>query len=364
MRIAVSIVLVLHGIISVMGFAKAFSLAALPQLLLPISKPMGVLWLASAALLVASGVGLLAQSSWCWIVALAGAALSQCAIIRAWSDARFGTLANILALLVALYAAFAWGPFGMHAEFERRSARALATAAPGAMVTEADLAPLPALVQRYLRYVGAVGQRVPSVFRARFIGRMRGSASAPWMSFEAEQRTVLRPATRLFFMRATRSGVPIDALHVYDTAAAQMRVKVLGVALMVNASGEQCSRSETVTLFNDLSIMAPAALIDPAIQWRARDDRSVDATFTNGPYAIRATLFFDAAGALVNFVSDDRPALAADNHSFIAQQWSTPIRAYRAQAGLRLASRGEVRYRAASGDYAYIEFSDLQVSYE
>lgn len=107
MRIALSIVLTLHGIISVLGFVKAFSLAPLPQLALPISKAMGLVWLASAALLIASAVALGAQWRWCWIAALAGAALSQLAITRSWSDARFGTLGNILALLVAVYAAFA-----------------------------------------------------------------------------------------------------------------------------------------------------------------------------------------------------------------------------------------------------------------
>ncbi|MBL8685439.1 MAG: hypothetical protein JNK05_40055 [Myxococcales bacterium] len=370
MRIVLSIVLLLHGLLCVLGFAKAFSLAALPALALPISKPMGVVWLASAALLIASAAGLAWQTSWCWVVALLGAILAQVAIVASWQDARFGTLGNLLALFVALYAAFAWGPFGFRAEYHRRARAALeraSRAGPPRVVTEADLASLPDRVQRYLRFVGVVGRPLPRAFRVHFSGRIRSAANAPWMPFEGEQTSVVSPGARLFILRAARSGVPFDALHAYEQNAARMRVRVLSLAPMVDASGEAFSKTETVTLFNDLCIMAPAALIDPSIRWRVVDDRQVEATYTQGPHTIRATLVFgdaENADALVDFYSDDRPALAPDNTSFVPQRWSTPIREYRVRDGVRLASRGEGRYHPASGAYAYIEFSDLRVAYE
>jgi hypothetical protein len=63
------------------------------------------------------------------------------------------------------------------------------------------------------------------------------------MAFTGEQLSVVRPATRLFVMRATRSGVPFDALHVYDQSAARMRVKLLSMLSMVDASGVEFSRT-------------------------------------------------------------------------------------------------------------------------
>jgi hypothetical protein len=65
----------------------------------------------------------------------------------------------------------------------------------------------------------------------------------------------------------------------------------------------------------------------------------------------------------VNFWSDDRPALAPDGVTFVPQRWSTPVGEYRAQGPFRLASRGEARYAAPGGEYAYIEFDGLEVSY-
>jgi hypothetical protein len=163
-------------------------------------------------------------------------------------------------------------------------------------------------------------------------------------------------------MQATRSGLPLDGLHAYDDDGATMRIRLLSMFPIVDLKGPTLTRTETVTVLNDMAIMAPAALLDPAIRWRQIDDLQVEATYTAGPHEVRAVLVFDATGALSNFWSDDRPALAADGVTLQPQRWSTPIGAYRSQGPYRLASRGEARYAAPSGDYAYAEFDGIEVT--
>ena len=48
------------------------------------------------------------------------------------------------------------------------------------------------------------------------------------------------------------------------------------------------TQGETVTMFNDMCVMAPATLIDPAIVWEPVDARTARASFTNAGYRIRA----------------------------------------------------------------------------
>ncbi len=365
MRIALAIVLALHGLIHFMGFAKAFDLARLDALTQPISRPMGVLWLVAGLLLLAADLTLFAAPRWFWLVAVLALVASQLVIVTAWSDARFGTLANLLVAACALYGAFAWGPFGLAGEYRRVVADAVARQPPPAPpITEADLAPLPALVQGYLRYAGVVGQPRPRAFRARFRGRIRGAADAPWMTFVAEQHNFYDPPRRFFWMDATRGGLPVDVFHRFDDAGASMRVRLLSLITMVDQRGEAMTRTETVTLLNDMAIFAPGTLVDPTIRWHELDARRVEATYTSGPNTIRAVLVFDDAGALVDFTSDDRPALATDGATLLPQRWSTPIAEYRPQGPLRLASRGEGRYAPASGEYAYIEMSEIEVTNE
>ena len=266
--------------------------------------------------------------------------------------------------ILLLYASFAWGPFGLRAEYRRRirqGLRELARAPNPQLITEADLAPLPAPVQRYLRFVGVVGRPRPRGFRARMRGRIRSSAAAPWMPFVAEQHSFFGPQRRYFWMKASRAGLPFEGLHAYDERRASMRIRLLSLVPVVTLFGPELMRTETVTVFNDMCIFAPGSLLDPSIGWRALDARSVEARYEVGPYAISAVLIFDDSGALVNFESDDRPALAEDGKTLLAQRWSTPIRDYRSMGPYRLASRGEGRYAPASGEYAYIEFEGIEI---
>ena len=367
MRVAFSLILVVHALIHVLGVVKAFELAPLAQLERPISRPMGLLWLAAAVLLLAAGVLLFSAPRWFWLIGALGLVASQVAIVAAWSDARSGTLANVALLAAVLYGAFAWGPFGLRAEYEELVCHGLEQAASDTAprhITEADLAALPPLVQRYLRFAGVVGTPHVHGFRARLSGRIRSSSTAPWMPFVAEQYSFYDPPRRYFWMEATRGGLPLDGLHAYGVDDASMRIRLLSLVPVVELGGPAMMRTETVTILNDMCLFAPGRLLDPAIRWRELDARSVEATYTNGPHTIRAVLVFDASGALVDFWSDDRPALAEDGKTMLPQRWSTPIGDYRAMGPYRLATRGEARYAAPSGEYTYIELEVHDVSTE
>jgi hypothetical protein len=192
-------------------------------------------------------------------------------------------------------------------------------------------------------------------FEARFTGRIRNGVGSPWMTFEAEQRTTLDPPARLFFIAAARGGIPFHAFHALTAAGATMRVRVAGLAQVVDARGPEMDQSEAVTFFNDLCVLAPGALVDAPVQWEELDPRTVRGTFTLGREVVSATLSFDEAGDLAGFVSEDR-MLSADGKAFERHPWSTPLHDYAVYEGGRLARRGEALWRLPSGDFAYGEF--------
>jgi hypothetical protein len=116
-------------------------------------------------------------------------------------------------------------------------------------------------------------------------------------------------------------------------------------------------------MFNDMCVMAPATLTDPAIAWNAVDAHTARATFTNAGHTIRAELAFNDAGELTNFVSDDRYQTSPDGKSARKVRWSTPIGDYRPLGTTRLASRGEGRWHEPGNEYAYIELTIDDVRY-
>ncbi|MFN7982674.1 MAG: DUF6544 family protein [Vicinamibacterales bacterium] len=364
MRLAFASLLVVHALIHLMGVVKAFELAPLEQLKLPVSPAAGVLWLLAAVLLMIAAIGGLVPARWFWLAGLLAVVVSQAVIISAWSDARAGTLPNLVLAALVVYAACAWGPFGLRAEYERlvRQAMSESVQRDNALVPDAAALPVPLQVRRYLEFTGVPGTPPLHAIRVRMTGRIRASATADWMPFTAEQHSFFDPPRRYFWMTATRSGLPIDGLHVYNANDASMRIRLLSLFPVVTLGGPEMMRTETVTVLNDMCIMAPARLLDPAIRWRELDARSVEATYSNAGHVVHAVLVFNDEGALDNFWSDDRPALAEDGKTLIPQRWSTPVGDYRAMPPYRLASRGEARYAAARGEYAYIEFSGIEVS--
>ncbi|MGD8280673.1 MAG: hypothetical protein PVJ80_13480 [Gemmatimonadota bacterium] len=277
----------------------------------------------------------------------------------------FLVILGVVALFAAAYILASRGPRSFRAEYLRRVRREVArsgTPSSGA-ISEADLAPLPEPVRRYLRVTGAVGQPAPTSLRASWKGRIRATPDDPWMTFSAEQHDFVSEPSRFFHMRAKRGGLPVDVLHVYASGEASMRVRLLSLLSLVDERGPELRRTETVTVFNDICLLAPGALVDPSILWEEVDATTVRARFTSGPDEIGATLVFDDEGYLVDFVSDDRLAVTSDGTKH-AWRWSTPVADYERYGPILAASRGEGVWHAPDGAFAYIELElvDLELN--
>jgi hypothetical protein len=230
-------------------------------------------------------------------------------------------------------------------------------------ISETDLACVPPSVQRYLLAAGVVGRPRVRNYRVTFSGRIRSAPGSRWMPFTAIQHSFVNPPARLFLMRATLFGFPVRAFHQYVEGRARMRVTACGLLPLVDASGPELDRSETVTLFNDMCLLAPATLLDAPVQWEQVDCRTVDAAFTNGDHTISATLVFAKDGRLTNFVSDDRSRASADGKTLTRLQFSTPVRSCRDFAAVRLASHGDARWALPEGPFTYGEFDIRSIDY-
>ena len=94
MTLAFAALLVLHGLIHLIGAAKAFGWAELPELTQPISPGLGVWWLTAAALFPAAAVLLFASPRWWWAAGACAVAVSMYVIIHSWPDAKAGAVVD------------------------------------------------------------------------------------------------------------------------------------------------------------------------------------------------------------------------------------------------------------------------------
>lgn len=361
-RLAIAALIFGHGLIHFLGSAKGFGFAEVRALVEPVSVRQAAGWLVAGLSVAGSAVALLVAPRVWWIGGLVAVVLSQSMVFSAWTDAKAGTVANVLLLLLALHGFASEGPSSLRAEYRRAVQDRAVPERNRSVVTEEDLTPLPEPVRRYLRRAGVVGQPRVSDFRATWKGRIRSTPDEPWMAFTAEQFNVVDGPSRFFLMRARRAGLPVDVLHRFEDARASMRVRLLSVATMADARGADLTRAETVTLLNDLSILAPGALIDARIRWEGISDDEARAHFSVDANTISALLSFNAAGDLIDFVSDDRLVASSDGTTFTRQRWSTPLSDHRDVGPWHLAGRGEGWWHPEDGaDFPYIELELLDV---
>ncbi len=360
MKIVFLIIMIVHGLIHTMGFVKAFDIADVKELTSSISRPFGIGWLIAAVLFMVSVLIFTMNKSWWGFIAIPAVILSQILIIYFWSDAKFGTIPNLIILVVAIVSI---GLFLMQNRFQTIVNEDLENNNEFAtdILTEKDIEHLPLAVQNYLHYTKSVGQPKIKNFRAKFTGGMRSNENEPYMLFDSIQYNFYQNPSRYFYMTASKMGLPATGLHIYENANATFEVKLLNWIPVVDAKGDKMTKGETVTVFNDMCFIAPATLIDKNIEWEEVEDLIVNATYTNGNTSISATLYFNEKGEMINFVSNDR--YHTDGKTYESFPWETPISEYKELNGYILPAKAELIYQKPAGNFVYGELEFVDVKY-
>jgi hypothetical protein len=227
---------------------------------------------------------------------------------------------------------------------------------------EADILHLPAPVRSYLVYTGALGRIIPQNMRIQFSAQMFRRPGGRAVQASSEQYNFFSNPARLFFMKASMFLIPFRVLHAYREQKAAMTVRVASLFNAVDLAGEELTLAETVTILNDMCLFAPGCLTDKRLQWQEISPFAAQVVFTNGPYTVSATLYFNEKGELVKFVSDDRGALQ-DDGTLKKVRWSTPVGDYREYDGRRIPTYGETIYHYPEGDFTYGMFTLRAIGY-
>lgn len=294
MRLGLSALILLHGLIHLLGFVHAFGLAKVPALSQAISRPLGLLWLLAALLWVATAILLGAATDFWWLIAALALLTSQAVICTSWRDARVGGLVNLILLVPVLVG-------GASAQFRRDNQRLLGQLRALPLVDsqrlqEAELAKLPPVVQTWLRRSGQVGQVRPQAISLKQRGTMRTSPSGAWMSFAAEQYIrVAQPA----FVWTTRvelfPGVFLLGRDQLLEGHGQMLIKALGLVPVVHAQGPEIDQGALLRYLGE-SAWIPSVAVESWLSWESLDAHRVQATLRSQNQSVRGVFEFTPEG--------------------------------------------------------------------
>lgn len=361
MRIVFILIFILHALIHLLGFIKAFGFAEINQLTQNISRSMGILWLIALILFLAAAIQLISNHDLWWITALSAVILSQVLIILFWQDAKFGTIPNIIILLVAIVS-FADSSFNCDVKNEIAEMLAQNSIDKKEIFTEEKIINLPPIVQKWLRNSGAVGKEMIHTVRLRQKGQMKMKPEQEkWYEANAVQYfTVDNPA---FIWKVKVDMMPLvffTGRDKFSDGKGNMLIKVLSLFNVVNASDNEKINQGTLQRYLGETIWFPTAVVSPYIKWEEIDSLSAKATMTYKGASGSAVFTFNENGDFVKFSAMRYMGSEANSP---LKEWVITLNEYKVYNGIKIPVKGEATWKLNDGDFTWYRLEVYDIEY-
>jgi len=301
MRVVFLIIVSLHGLIHLPGFVKGFGYKEVKELTLPISKPMGFVWLTATVLFLTYGILYLANTKYAWLVGLVAVTISQILIILLWKDARFGTIPNILILVVSIVSCGSYN-FQKRVQQETNHLLSQNKIIEDKIINENDLKKLPEPVKNWLRNSGATGKPFISVGKVMQNAEMQMKPDqSNWMSAHAIQYTsVDNPAFIWTVDMKMNSLLNFQGRDKFENGEGEMLIKMNSLINVVNEQGEKLDEGTLQRYLGEM-VWFPSLALSPYITWEQKNNTTVKASMTYKGTSGDGMFYFNANGEVAKF---------------------------------------------------------------
>lgn len=355
------IILVLHGLIHLVGFVKAFGLAEIGQMTQVISKPLGLGWLLALFLMLMVGVLVVNSKQWVWIPALIAVVISQILIIVSWQDAKYGTIPNLIIFIFAIFSFAAWD-FNTQIDKEVDFLLSESKQAGTKIVNEQMLSPLPSPVKRWLNHVGIIGkEEIQSVYFEQ-IGQMKLKPDQKaWSPAKVEQYVRIDSPSFLWKVNMKmNSFLNVAGRDKFQQGKAVMTIKIGSLLPVVNVQNNEKTNQSAMQRFLMELPWYPSAALSPYITWEEIDQNTAKATMNYQGSIGTATFFFDESGDFVK-VSAMRYKDANEDSKLV--ECIGEAKAYREMDGIRIPAKLNVTWQLDDGPFTWYKLEVLKVRY-
>jgi hypothetical protein len=360
-KILFSLIILIHGLIHLSGFFKAFDVGNITQLSTHISKPVGVIWFVVGILfLITVLVYFMNYSSWPFLAIMA-VVVSQVLIITVWSDAKFGTIANLIILIGAL-PALGSVLFNNMITADQEHLLEQVSQPADRILYEEDFQHLPEIVQAWLLNSGVAGKPEISFVRLKQTGKMKTGPGGNWMDFTAVQYFDVKNPS--FVWKADVRMMPLITLTGRDKlqdGQGEMLIKLLSLVNVVNEKHNDQINTGTLIRFLGEICWFPSAALSETITWEEINEHSAKATLTIGDIQVSGIFRFDENGDLRSFEAD---RYYGSGPEAVKHRWIVEAVEYKTFDGYRVPVKSTVTWKLPEGDFTWLhlEITDLEVN--
>lgn len=353
-------VIIIHGLIHLMGFMKAFQLVEIKQLNQTIHKPIGLLWLITALLFIAVAAIFLSKNDWWWKIAFPAFVLSQVLIIMYWRNAKYGTITNGIILIGTVIAYGIWS-FNTMAINELKTL-VRPSISEKKIVTKEMLDNLPPIVQKWLEFSNVIGKEIIYRVYLKQIGEMRTTPDGKWMPVKAEQWFKTEEPGFIWVADVKAApGIHIVGRDKYENGKGHMLIKLLSLTTVADAKGKETDQGAMLRYLSEI-VWFPSAALSYYIQWEQIDMTTAKAAMTYGGITASGLFKFDTNGNVVSF---EAKRYYARKDGATLEDWFIQIEpnCHKEFEGIRIPVKATVIWKLKEGDFAWYKLEIADVHY-
>lgn len=329
--------------------------------MIKLSKPLGLIWFFAFLLFVATIIQYLLKNEYWWLTAIIAILVSQTLIIIYWQNAKFGTIPNIIILVVSIVA-FATFSFDRIVSREIEHLFSKAKIEDHSPVTTDMITHLPAPVQKWLTNSGIIGKEKINAVRLKQTALMKMKRrQEKWTNAKAEQYySIEKPA---FIWKVNLQMMPflkVVGRDKFVDGKGEMLIKILSLFPVVNIRNNEKINSGALQRYLGEIVWYPSAALSPYFTWEAIDDFSARATMKYNGTKGSGTFYFDENG---NFVKFSALRFMGGDEDDTLEEWIITAKESRIINGITIPVQCEATWKLEDGDWTWLKLEITDIEY-
>lgn len=360
MRIALLILIGIHGIIHLLGFLKAFELSELDTISQPISKTLGIVWLLTFVLFAITTTLLTFHSIYWWISGFLAVIISQVLVFNYWSDAKFGTIINLI-IFVSVIVAYSNFNFKNKVTKEREILFNNSQPTQEKVITKEAISRLPIAVQKWLNNIKVIGKtQISNVYLTQELQLKLNPNQENWNTGKAEQYfTVNPPAFNWSINTKTNAILNVVGRDKFENGNGEMQIKLLSLIPVVDVKNNDKINQASLQRYLAEIIWFPTAVLNKNITWEHINDNSAKATIKVNKTKGTGIFHFDNSGNFQMFTT----LRYKDINDTIPKLWTVTAIKTEEINGIKIPVECEASWDLKNGKWTWLKLKIKELKY-
>ncbi len=304
MRIVLLALIGLHAIIHLFGFLQAFEFSEFNGISQVISKTSGLLWLVASLLFMVTAILYFIHSNIWWAFGLTTIVISQILIFNYWSDAKYGTIANLI-VFVGVLLAYLNNNFQHLVSNERTQMFETSVKYQGDSISSHQISDLPVVVQKWMNYSGVIGKStISTVFLIQDLQLKLKPEQENWSQGSAEQYFTIQPPSFNWDIE-TQMNPLMSAIgrDKFENGKGEMLIKLFGLIPVADVKNEEKINQAALQRYLAEIVWFPSAAMSEYLVWEEIDEFSAKATMEYNGTKGSGIFYFDEFGQFEKFTA-------------------------------------------------------------